>query len=215
MKVLNLQCSRQHSFEGWFGSEEDFRNQLTRGLIECPLCADKEIQKLPSAPRLNFGGHQTSGSASMGHGQAVPSASTAMTPLENPDWTRREHAMGLPDGMPRSEQAACLKAVRHVFAHTEDVGQRFDAVGDERLRMSGHAGGDFAGGEKRIDDDPEAGRPHAFAQPTVRLVRRICHGHGARLTAHGVSVFSFRFEVSRLFALLVKRLTELPASGEE
>ena len=132
MKVLNLQCSRQHSFEGWFGSEDDFRNQLTRGLIECPLCADKEIQKLPSAPRLNFGGHQTSGSASMGHGQAVPSASTAMTSLENPDCARREHAMGLPDGMPRSEQAAFLKAVRHVFAHTEDVGQRF---ADEARRM--------------------------------------------------------------------------------
>jgi hypothetical protein len=24
MKVLDLQCGRQHTFEGWFGSEEDF-----------------------------------------------------------------------------------------------------------------------------------------------------------------------------------------------
>ena len=55
MKVLNLRCAHQHSFEGWFGSEEDFQNQLGRGLIECPLCADKIIQKMPSAPRLNLG----------------------------------------------------------------------------------------------------------------------------------------------------------------
>ncbi|MFZ2295757.1 MAG: DUF1178 family protein, partial [Polaromonas sp.] len=64
MKVLNLQCSRQHSFEGWFGSEDDFQGQLAGGLIECPLCADKGIHKLPSAPRLNFGGHQAPQTAS-------------------------------------------------------------------------------------------------------------------------------------------------------
>ena len=46
MKVLNLQCRHGHAFEGWFGSDEDFRSQQERGLLECPLCADTEIQKL-------------------------------------------------------------------------------------------------------------------------------------------------------------------------
>ena len=40
MKVLDLQCSNRHVFEGWFASEDDFANQLSRGLVSCPLCAD-------------------------------------------------------------------------------------------------------------------------------------------------------------------------------
>ena len=55
MKVLNLQCSHAHSFEGWFASEDDFQGQLARGLVECPLCGDVQVTKMPSAPRLNLG----------------------------------------------------------------------------------------------------------------------------------------------------------------
>jgi hypothetical protein len=51
MKVLNLQCGHAHGFEGWFGSEDDFQDQLARGLVECPLCGDMGISKLPSALR--------------------------------------------------------------------------------------------------------------------------------------------------------------------
>lgn len=54
MKVLNLQCAQAHAFEGWFASEEDFQGQLARGLVECPLCGDHEVAKMPSAPRLNL-----------------------------------------------------------------------------------------------------------------------------------------------------------------
>ena len=132
MKVLNLQCSRQHSFEGWFGSEDDFQSQLMRGLIECPLCADKGIQKLPSAPRLNLGGYQALDTASAGHGQTAPSASTAMAQQEDVAGVHQGGVAGLPDGMPPSAQAAFLKALRHVLAHTEDVGQQF---ADEARRM--------------------------------------------------------------------------------
>jgi len=53
MKVLNLRCARDHRFEGWFGSDDDFAEQGRRGLISCPLCDDKTITRLPSAPRLN------------------------------------------------------------------------------------------------------------------------------------------------------------------
>jgi hypothetical protein len=56
MKVINLRCTHGHTFEGWFGSDDDFLDQNGRGLIECPLCADKVIQRMPSAPRLNLSG---------------------------------------------------------------------------------------------------------------------------------------------------------------
>jgi hypothetical protein len=95
MKVLNLQCAHRHSFEGWFASEDDFQDQLGRGLVECPLCGDTAIVKLLSAPRLN-----------LGTGRAEP----------------KQEVMAAPDA---TLQAAWMKMVRHVLASTEDVGERF------------------------------------------------------------------------------------------
>lgn len=56
MKVLDLQCSQQHLFEGWFASEADFVSQCGRGLVQCPVCADPGVTKKLSAPRLNLSG---------------------------------------------------------------------------------------------------------------------------------------------------------------
>ncbi len=95
MKVLNLQCSRDHGFEGWFASEDDFQAQLARGQIECPLCEDRAIRKMLSAPRLNLGTPQP------------PASHEVMT------------------GPDAKLQAAWIKAVREVMANTEDVGERF------------------------------------------------------------------------------------------
>lgn len=98
MKVLNLRCANGHGFEGWFGSDDDFMDQNGRGLIECPLCADKVVSRMPSAPRLNLSGVRE---------PAPPAAAPATEPT----------AADL--------QAAWLQAVRHMMAHTEDVGERF------------------------------------------------------------------------------------------
>jgi hypothetical protein len=97
MKVLNLGCSRQHRFEGWFASEDDFASQQARGLLECPMCADKTITRLPSAPRLNVSGAREPGAA----------ASAAQAPTDV------------------AMQSAWLRAVQHVISNTDDVGERF------------------------------------------------------------------------------------------
>ena len=55
MLVLNLACALDHAFEGWFGSADDFESQRERGLVTCPLCANAEIKRMPTAPRLNMG----------------------------------------------------------------------------------------------------------------------------------------------------------------
>lgn len=101
MKVLNLQCSHGHGFEGWFGSEDDYQSQFERGLVECPLCADKAVTRLPSAPRLNLSGSREE--------VMVPSSGRPAAPTP-------EQA---------SVEALWLGAVRHVMANTEDVGERF------------------------------------------------------------------------------------------
>ncbi|WP_025916763.1 DUF1178 family protein [Herminiimonas sp. CN] len=59
MKVFNLCCAHDHRFEGWFSSEQDYLAQTAGSRIECPICGTKEVQKLPSAPRLNLSRAQT------------------------------------------------------------------------------------------------------------------------------------------------------------
>ena len=56
MKVLNLRCSNGHAFEGWFASDDEFMEQNGSGLLQCPLCADNVVTRMPSAPRLNLSG---------------------------------------------------------------------------------------------------------------------------------------------------------------
>ncbi|MFM7026297.1 MAG: DUF1178 family protein [Limnohabitans sp.] len=104
MKVLDLQCSHGHAFEGWFASHEDYESQRGRGLVTCPLCNDAEVTRMPSAPRLNLG-HET---------PVVPAATTPTAP-----------APEIAQLTPHQLQATWMKMVRHVMANTEDVGTRF------------------------------------------------------------------------------------------
>ncbi len=107
MKVFDLHCPLDHVFEGWFASEEDFRSQLDRGLVECPMCGSKELRKGLSAPRLNLG--------------AQPAAA-APAPVPDEADRRKLHAL----------QAAWLEVSRKIASKTEDVGERF---AEEALRM--------------------------------------------------------------------------------
>ena len=102
MKVLNLQCSHGHSFEGWFASQDDYDAQRGRGLVTCPVCNDSEVTKMLSAPRLNLGASQS----------------------ESPVKTQAESTAAANVG-PAQLQAAWMQMVRHVMANTEDVGQKF------------------------------------------------------------------------------------------
>lgn len=108
MKVLNLQCAHQHGFEGWFGSEDDYQSQLARSLVECPVCGDKAITKLPSAPRLNL---RASAPAVQREVPASDANAVATVASGNPEV--------------HQAQAALWKMARHIIANTEDVGERF------------------------------------------------------------------------------------------
>ena len=95
MKVLNLRCAADHRFEGWFGSDADYESQSERGLVECPVCGDRAVVRLPTAPRLNISKSRE------------PSAQAESPAIE------------------MTVQSAWLKAMRHVLANTDDVGPRF------------------------------------------------------------------------------------------
>lgn len=125
MKVLSLQCAQGHRFEGWFGSEVDFQDQQTQGLLTCPLCSDSQVMKLPSAPRLNLHTNSTRRDDVPVSGRA---ASCDLPPSERPPSDGTDTAE-LPQAV---VQAAWLRALREVFAHTEDVGRQFP---EQALRM--------------------------------------------------------------------------------
>jgi hypothetical protein len=72
MKVLDLQCAHLHTFEGWFASEDDFQDQLVRGLVSCPVCNDTAVVKLLSAPRLNLGWDGCTVAAGLGGCDSAP-----------------------------------------------------------------------------------------------------------------------------------------------
>ena len=103
MKVLNLRCSNGHGFEGWFASDDEFMEQNGHGMLQCPLCADSVVTRLPSAPRLNLSGAREPEQAAAAAPPATPGTEVQVADL----------------------QAMWLKAVRHVMDHTEDVGERF------------------------------------------------------------------------------------------
>lgn len=115
MKVLDLQCTHRHSFEGWFGSEDEFQSQLSRGLVECPICGDTAITKMLSAPRLNLGATPPTKTEHAEQGQGAAKGAGTGQPARD-----LVHAQADPQ-----VQAAWLKAVQHVMANTEDVGEQF------------------------------------------------------------------------------------------
>ncbi|WP_423193078.1 DUF1178 family protein [Cupriavidus sp. H18C2] len=104
MKVLDLRCAQDHRFEGWFASAEDAQSQMSRNLVQCPVCGDHAVSRLPSAPRLNLSG-----------------ATARPAPMQ----ARAEPGNAEAQQLMQALQARYLKAVRQVLAQTEDVGERF------------------------------------------------------------------------------------------
>ena len=128
MKVLNLRCSFGHHFEGWFASQDDYQSQLDRAVLECPMCGDKAVQRLPSAPHVVTSSSRALAnspeSAMPARGAAaggLPATTSATPPPAQP---RVDQVGGL--------QSAMLRAVQHIIKHTDDVGPRF---AEEARRM--------------------------------------------------------------------------------
>lgn len=102
MKVLDLRCGAGHAFEGWFASEDEYASQRERGLLDCPVCGNAEVLRLPSAPRLNLSGARAPGPAPA----PEPAQATALA------------------GANTAAQRF-VAAVAELLNNTQDVGSRF------------------------------------------------------------------------------------------
>ncbi len=100
MIVFELICARHHRFEGWFASSADFNVQKERGLLSCPVCGEKSIEKLLTAKI----GHAESNVPGPGHKTPEP-----RVPL----------ASGT------SLQMKLHEILDYVLTHSDDVGSSF------------------------------------------------------------------------------------------
>lgn len=115
MKVLDLRCEAGHGFEGWFASEADFASQLASGLVTCPVCGERQVRKVPSAPRLNLHVGCSAGSTERvserrGEGDGPRAHGEASAPVQASE-----------------ELAVALRAMRQWVSQCRDVGEAFAA----------------------------------------------------------------------------------------
>ncbi|MEO7105870.1 MAG: DUF1178 family protein [Rhodoferax sp.] len=103
MKVLDLQCTLGHVFEGWFASEADCVGQSERSLVQCPVCGDPAIVKKLCAPRLSLSGSRSATLKVETESQQI--ATTAITKRNSVD--------------------AISALARRMLAETTDVGEQF------------------------------------------------------------------------------------------
>ena len=103
MKVMDLRCGIGHGFEGWFASEDDYASQRQRGLLDCPVCGNADVLRLPSAPRLNLSGAR------------APEADAPAAPAPAAEAAPPGHAQAL----------RFMEAVADLLKNTQDVGSRF------------------------------------------------------------------------------------------
>ena len=108
MKVLDLRCGAGHGFEGWFASEDDYGSQRERGLLDCPVCGNAEVMRLPSAPRLNLSGARAPEAAAPAPAPAPSSTSLTETAVHG-----------------NAATARFVEAVAELLKNTQDVGPRF------------------------------------------------------------------------------------------
>jgi hypothetical protein len=47
-----LRCNKEHNWDAWFPSISGYDDQLARGLIDCPYCGSKTVEKAPMAPSV-------------------------------------------------------------------------------------------------------------------------------------------------------------------
>jgi hypothetical protein len=107
-----LVCDRRHDFEIWFADSGDYEKQRKRGLVTCPVCDSKKIEKALMAPRVS-GARKGKARIEAPAGAAAPAPSEAANPVAIMSPAEREFR-------------AKLKELReHIVKNADDVGKKF------------------------------------------------------------------------------------------
>jgi hypothetical protein len=110
-----LVCERKHNFEIWFSDSADYDKQRKRGLVTCPACDSKKVEKAIMAPALGRGTKKRSAPAAIEAPIPVPETAVAPAP--------EQVAMISPQ---EQEFRAKLKELRdHLTKNADNVGSKF------------------------------------------------------------------------------------------
>ena len=118
MIVFDLKCGTGHVFEAWFGSSADYADQQARGLVDCPICGDRSIEKAVMAPAVGAKSNRQQDVTPAAMKAAMAALATAQSKaLEGSQWvgaafSRRARAMhaGEEDHAPIHGQATIAEA---------------------------------------------------------------------------------------------------------
>lgn len=148
MIVFDLNCTEGHRFEGWFKSRDDFADQRTAGIIECPVCGSSQVQKGFSAPNLGKGHRHGQGDGQGG----TRTPSQAVAEFEAGE-SQSMNAPALPPKLEAELKTVFAKIRDHVESTCDYVGDRF---AEEARRMHyGEAEERGIYGEASLDETAE------------------------------------------------------------
>ena len=105
MVIYNLVCRKNHRFEGWFPSFEDYQKQAEKKLLACPTCGSKKIEKVPHACAVHVKKDDPAPPQKARSGGEGSVPAPQLSPVEFKEMLIRVH--------------------HHVKANFEDVGPRF------------------------------------------------------------------------------------------
>ena len=101
MVIYNLLCKKNHSFEGWFPSFEDYQKQADQNLLSCPICGTTKVEKVPHACAV--------------HVKKEPPAQPAKAPQQTPS----------APPSPAEFKEMLIQVHHYIKQNFEDVGPRF------------------------------------------------------------------------------------------
>ena len=101
MVIYNLLCKKNHSFEGWFPTFDDYQQQADKNLISCPVCGTTKVEKVPHACAVHVKKEQP-----------PPSAKTPRQPSPAPP-------------SPAEFKEMLIQVHHYIKQNFEDVGPRF------------------------------------------------------------------------------------------
>src|SRR5574341_2121382 len=101
MVIYNLLCKKNHSFEGWFPSFEDYQKQADKKLISCPTCGSTKVEKVPHACAVHVKKEQP----------PAPAKNTEQAPPAPPS--------------PAEFKEMLIRVHHYIKQNFEDVGSRF------------------------------------------------------------------------------------------
>lgn len=115
MVIYDFECTRGHTFEGWFASRDVCREQEAQGMVRCPVCDSAEVARALSAPAVHLPGRSDD--------------AASKRPLAPEQLRERLRPAPCDAGAGAAKQSALramTEAVREVIErHCEDVGARF------------------------------------------------------------------------------------------